>query len=106
VPPTSTAIGKSPHTSSPGRGRRAAAHSIGPIHPFLRTWRDPFPHSTTVPLPGADPRSTGPSIVAHQAGRGQARGPSSSRPRARARCRRCRAVVLGADHQACRPSRY
>src|SRR6185312_2338277 len=44
VPPTSTAIGKSPHTSSPGTGRRAAAHSIGPIHPLLRTGRNSLPH--------------------------------------------------------------
>src|SRR3954469_13676833 len=40
----STAIGKSPHTSSPGTGRRAAAHSIGPIQPFLRIGGNPFPH--------------------------------------------------------------
>src|SRR6478735_295133 len=40
----SSAIGWSPHTSSPGRGRRTAAHSIGPNLPCLNTIGNPLPH--------------------------------------------------------------
>src|SRR5271166_1519425 len=39
-----TAIDWSPQTCSPGRGRPAVAHSIGPNLPWSRTSRNPFPH--------------------------------------------------------------
>src|SRR5215208_7118070 len=100
APPTSTAIGKSPHTSSPGSGRRAAAHSMGPIQPFLRTGRNPFPHLDDGALTGC--RLHDQSV--HQ---------SSRTRQAEAKPASCRiavleraldvddagAVVLGADHK-------
>src|ERR1700757_5034031 len=100
APPMSIAIGWSPETYSPGSGRPAVAHSIGPRRPWSCTSRNPFPHF--------DDRSAAAGGFHNQsihqaAGAGQAQAQPAA---GRVSVFQCaldvgdtRAVILGAYHQ-------
>src|SRR5947209_13698623 len=100
-----TAIGWSPETSSPGSGRPAVAHSIGPNRPpkvsLSCTGWHPFPHLDDRPSAG---RGLDQQPVHQAAGAGQAHSqPAAGRVTVLHRALEVRdagAVVLGAHDQS------